>query len=106
MTSHQEEPALLPADFVIQELPTRCRKGPIVPGFINDDDDSETEFPSHIRTAGWREIMGALPGETQADTVKRLTEAKARAEMIQAGIDGGFYDREDSEYVNIVRGSK
>ena len=36
-------------------------------------------------------------------TSTEQTSAEIRAEIVQAGIDAGFYDREDSEYVNIVR---
>ena len=40
----------------------------------------------------------------EAKRAEMYLNAKGSIEdMVQAGIDGGFYDREDSEYTNIVR---
>ncbi|MGB4780773.1 hypothetical protein [Candidatus Methylomirabilis sp.] len=73
-----EEPVFLPADFVIEleQMPTRWRKAPEQPGFIDDEDFDPEVIPDMHRTAGWREILGALPGETMDETVKRISRER------------------------------
>ena len=72
----EEEPVFLPADFAIEAMPTRWRKVPETPSFIDDEDFDPEMIPDLHRTASWRDIIGALPGETLSEAVVRLSGIK------------------------------